>query len=213
MTTASSPVHIVDDDPEVLESLAMLLRSHGYGTVAHPSGEHLLAALDRGAEPGCVIADVRMPGMDGLTLQALLRSRGQQGRPPIPVLIVTGNADVPMAVRAMRQGAADFVEKPYEADRLVAAVATALAQGARERAASRVAAEAAARLGVLSAREREVLDLLLAGKSNKLVAASLGISVRTAEVHRANLMEKLKVRDLPALVRLAMDAAKVERVE
>jgi two-component system response regulator FixJ len=211
MTTASGSVHIVDDDPEVLESLAMLLQSHGYAAVAHRSGEHLLAAMDRGAEPGCVIADVRMPGMDGLTLQALLRARGQQGRPPVPVLIVTGNADVPMAVRAMRQGAADFVEKPYEADRLVAAVATALAQGAREREARRVAAEAATRLGVLSAREREVLDLLLAGKSNKLVAASLGISVRTAEVHRANLMEKLKVRDLPALVRLSMDAARAER--
>jgi two-component system response regulator FixJ len=213
MNAAAAAVHVVDDDPEVLESLAMLLRSHGYSVVAHPSAELLLAALERGAEPGCVITDVRMPGVDGMTLLRLLLARPQRGRLPIPVLIVTAHADVPLAVRAMRQGAADFIEKPYAADQLVAAVAAALAAGVRQRAASRAAADAAARLAVLSAREREVLDLLLEGKSNKLVAASLGISVRTAEVHRANLMEKLKVRDLPALVRLALDAARVERAE
>lgn len=200
-----APVHIVDDDPEVLESLLLLLRSHGYGVMAHRSGEALLEALDRGVDAGCVIADVRMPGMDGLALQRILRARG-----PIPTLIVTGHADVPLAVRAMREGAADFIEKPYPADRMVSAVAEALAAGARRRAESRASAEALARLSVLSAREREVLDLLLAGRSNKLVAAELGISVRTAEVHRANLMDKLKVRDLPALVRLVMDADRAQ---
>jgi two-component system response regulator FixJ len=200
-----APVHIVDDDPEVLESLALLLRSHGYDVQGHAAAESLLTALDRGAEPGCVIADVLMPGMDGLTLQKTLQTRGA-----IPVIIVTGHADVPLAVRAMRAGAADFIEKPYDADRMVAAVAEALAAGARQRAASRVSAEAAARLAQLSLREREVLALLLEGNSNKLVAAQLGISVRTAEVHRANLMEKLKVRDLPALVRLALEADRAQ---
>ena len=202
----SAIVHVVDDDQEVLHSLALLLRSHGYRVQAHVSAEMLLATLDRGAEAGCVVADVRMPGIDGLTLQKMLRTRG-----PIPVLIVTAHADVPLAVRAMREGAADFIEKPYDADRLVAAVAEALAVGARQRAASRAAADAVARLSHLSLREGEVLDLLLEGRSNKQVATQLGISVRTAEVHRANLMEKLKVRDLPALVRLAMDAGRGPR--
>lgn len=205
--TASFPpdgtamVHIVDDDPEVLESLALLLRSHGYGVSAHASGEALLAALEGGADAGCVVTDVRMQGMDGLAVQQAMRRRGQ-----VPVVIVTGHADVPLAVRAMRAGAVDFIEKPYDPDRLVGAVADALAAVARRRAASRVSAEAALRLSQLSLREREVMELLLQGKSNKLVAAALGISVRTAEVHRANLMEKLKLRDLPALVRLALDA-------
>jgi len=198
---ATAIVHIVDDDPEVLQSLALLLRSHGYTVHAHASGEALLAALDRGNDAGCVVADLRMPGMDGLAVQQAMQSRGA-----VPVVIVTGHADVPLAVRAMREGAVDFIEKPYDPDRLVGAVAGALQAGARRRAVSRVSAEAAARLAQLSLREREVMDLLLQGKSNKLVAAALGISVRTAEVHRANLMEKLKVRDLPALVRLALDA-------
>lgn len=195
-----APVHIVDDDPDVLASLALLLSSHGCHAQAHPSAEALLAALDRGAAAGCVVADVRMPGMSGLALLRLLRRRG------IPVLIVTGHADVPLAVQAMREGARDFVEKPYEGERMVAAISEALAAGAREREQCRAQGEAAARLAQLSGREREVLDLLLAGKSNKLVAARLGISVRTAEVHRANLMEKLRVRDLPALARLAFVA-------
>jgi FixJ family two-component response regulator len=194
-------VHIVDDDPEVLSSLAVLLKIHGYRIAEHATGEALLAALHGGAEAGCVIADVRMPGLDGMALLGRL-----QARPDLPVLIVTGHADVPLAVRAMRQGAADFIEKPYDADQLVAAVAAAMALAAERRAASRASADAAARLSVLSIREREVFDLLVAGKSNKLVASALGISVRTAEVHRANLMEKLGVRDLPALVRLAMSA-------
>jgi two-component system response regulator FixJ len=199
----ATPVHIVDDDPEVLASLALLLQSHGWRVEAHASAEALLGALDRGAEAGCVVSDVRMPGMDGLALQRVLKARGA-----IPVLMVTGHADVPLAVRAMREGAADFIEKPYDAERMIAAVTEAMATGERARAKSRVSAEAAARLAQISAREREVMELLLEGNSNKLVAARLGISVRTAEVHRANLMEKLKVRDLPALVRLAMHAGR-----
>lgn len=198
---AAAPVHVVDDDPEVLQSLALLLRSHGYTVHAHASGEALLASLDRGSDAGCVVADVRMSGMDGLAVQQAMQARGA-----VPVVIVTGHADVPLAVRAMREGAVDFIEKPYDPDRLLGAVAGALQAGVRRRAASRVSAEASVRLAQLSLREREVMELLLQGKSNKLVAAALGISVRTAEVHRANLMEKLKVRDLPALVRLSLDA-------
>jgi two-component system response regulator FixJ len=198
----SATVHVVDDDPDVLASLALLLRSHGHLVAVHARAELLLGALDGGAAAGCVIADMRMPGMDGLALQGALAARGR-----IPVLIVTGHADVPLAVRAMRAGAADFIEKPYEAGRLLAAVSEALAAGARRQAARRISAEAASRLAQLSSREREVMDLLLLGKSNKLVAIDLGISVRTVEVHRANLLDKLRVRDLPALVRLSLDAA------
>jgi two-component system response regulator FixJ len=203
--TAPPParVHIVDDDADVLQSLALLLRSHGYEVAAHERAEAVLNALDDGAEAGCVVADIRMPGMDGIALQRALAARGA-----VPVVIVTGHADVPLAVRAMRAGAVDFIEKPYDGARLIAAVSAALADGARRRAVRTASVEAAQRLSILSLREREVLDLLIEGRSNKLVAAALGISVRTAEVHRANLMDKVGVRDLPALVRLAMDATR-----
>lgn len=195
------PVHVVDDEVDVRASLALLLQSHGYAVRTHASAEAALAALQGDAPAACVVADMRMPGMDGLALQRVLAARRA-----LPVLIVTAHADVPLAVRAMREGAADFIEKPYDAERLLAAVAEAIEEGRRRQALGERRAAAAARLGVLSAREREVFDLLVRGHANRQVADLLGISIRTAEVHRARLMEKLACFDLPAMVRLALDA-------
>lgn len=197
-------VHVVDDEETVRRSLALLLGASGHEVATYASGEALLdAADDENLAPGCIILDVRMNrGLDGLTVMARLAAR----RVSLPVIIVTGQANVPLAVRAMRAGAQDFVEKPYSEDRILEAVAEALAAGrAAERALSR-RAEAEARLSTLTPREREVLDALVEGRANKTIAAELGISPRTVEVHRANLMEKLGVRSLPEAVRLHLAA-------
>lgn len=199
---APSMVHLVDDDEEVLKSLALLLRTAGHRVATHADAMHLLAALDAGAEGGCAVVDVRMPGMDGLALARAIKARSA----PLPVVIVTGHADVALAVRAMREGAVDLIEKPYDEARMLAAVSTALASGAVVTSRRRDQELARRRLEVLSAREREVFDCLVEGMSNKLVATKLNISVRTAEVHRANLMEKLGVDGLPAMVRLSIAA-------
>lgn len=199
---APTLVHLVDDNDEVLKSLALLLRTAGHRVATHPDAMHLLDALDAGAEGGCAVVDVRMPGMDGLSLARLIRAR----RDPLPVVIVTGHADVALAVRAMREGAVDLIEKPYDETRMLDAVAAALASGAAVSSRRREQDQAMRRLATLSAREREVFDCLVEGMSNKLVAARLNISVRTAEVHRANLMDKLGVDGLPAMVRLSIAA-------
>lgn len=198
----SRQVHLVDDDPEVLKSLALLLRSAGYRVVAHSEARQLLAALDHDPEAGCAVVDLRMPGMDGLTLARAIHAR----KVKLPVLIVTGHADVKLAVRALREGALDLIEKPYDEKRLLDSVAQALARGEAVAARQRAQAAAAARLGMLSAREREVFDALVEGLSNKEAATRLGISVRTVEAHRANLMQRLGAESLPELVRLAITA-------
>lgn len=200
---APRQVHLVDDDPEVLKSLALLLRSAGYRVVAHHEAKQLLAALDQDPEAGCAVVDLRMPGMDGLTLARAIHARPVK----LPVLIVTGHADVPLAVRALREGALDLIEKPYDEKRLLDSVAQALAEGEAVATRQREQAAAATRLGMLSAREREVFDALVEGLSNKEVATRLGISVRTVEAHRANLMQRLGAESLPELVRLAITAA------
>jgi two-component system response regulator FixJ len=197
-------VHLVDDDQDVLKSLALLLRTAGHRVATHPDAMHLLEALDAGAEGGCAVVDVRMPGMDGLALARAIKSRSA----PLPVVIVTGHADVALAVRAMREGAVDLIEKPYDEARMLDAVAAALASGAAVTSRRRDHDLAVRRLTVLSAREREVFDCLVEGMSNKQVATRLGISVRTAEVHRANLMEKLGADGLPAMVKLAIAAGR-----
>jgi two-component system response regulator FixJ len=199
---APSMVHLVDDDEDVLKSLALLLRTAGHRVATHPHALHLLEALDAGAEGGCAVVDVRMPGMDGLALARAIKARSA----PLPVVIVTGHADVALAVRAMREGAVDLIEKPYDEARMLDAVAAALASGAAVTSRRRDQEVAARRLTVLSGREREVFDCLVEGMSNKVVATRLGISVRTAEVHRANLMEKLGIDGLPAMVRLSIAA-------
>lgn len=191
-------VLVVDDDAAVRDSLALLLRSAGYAAAVRASAEQLLANLP--PEAGCLIADIRMPGgMDGISLLEALRRRGQH----LPTIVVTGHGDVPLAVRAMKAGAVDFIEKPYEDTAILDAVAAALASrpvadGARTAALKQIA--------LLSPREREVLEGLVAGKLNKIIAHELGISPRTVEVHRANVMEKLGTGSLSGAVRLALQA-------
>ena len=204
---ADSHVHVVDDDEAVLESLTFLLSAAGFPTRAYTSGE---AFLDRMAEidEGCLITDVSMPGMSGIDLLRQVKSSGK----PIAVIVVTGHGDVPLAVEAMKLGAVEFLEKPYNEDSLLAAVKAALA--ARDKAAGAEAEKAAfvLRLDTLSNRERQVLQRLVAGLQNKETARELGISPRTVEVYRANVMGKMQASSLSELVRMALTAG-IERDE
>ena len=194
-------VHIVDDDDGVRRALERLLRAVGFAPVTYATALDFLAAPQT-LSAGCLLLDVRMPGMDGLALQERLNELGRR----IPVIIMTANGDIQTAVRAMKAGAVDFIEKPFEDDALIAAIEAALAIAAnidREQAAVR----AAARLADLSAREREVLDGLVAGHPNKVIAGNLGISVRTVEVHRARMLQRLGTRRLADAIRLAVIAS------
>lgn len=196
MTPPCPLVPVVEDDAAVRDSLGLLLRTAGYESIGFASAEALLAGLP--PEACCLIADVRMPGgMDGVALVQALRRRGL----PLPVILVSGHADIPLAVRAMKAGAVDFIEKPYEDTAILGAVATALAGQAIP-----ADAEAVHQVAQLSPREREVLVALVAGKANKAIAHELGISPRTVEVHRARVMEKLGVRSLSAALRIALMA-------
>lgn len=202
-------VHVVDDHAAIRRSLALLLEAAGHDVVLHESGDAMLEAAEGGKlAPGCIILDVRMPGRDGLAVMELLARQ----KFLLPVIIVTGHGDVPLAVRAMRAGARDFIEKPYSEDRILGAVEEALAAGRVAVDVQARTAEAGARIASLTPREGEVLEALVAGQSNKGTAARLGISPRTVEVHRAHLMEKLGVRSLPEAVRMYM-AAGVSRDE
>jgi len=197
-------VHVVDDDEAVRRSLAMLLASSGLAAKVYANAEAVLSAAREpdGLAMGCVILDVRMPGMDGISLIDALRREGVT----LPVVVVTGHGDIPLAVRAMRAGAMDFIEKPYSEDRILDAVETALESLRRDDQRRVLLAQAQARVAALSPREREVLTALVAGKANKVIGFELGISPRTVEVHRAKLMEKLRVRSLPEVVRIGLAA-------
>ncbi len=151
---------------------------------------------------GCVLLDLRMPGMDGLAVQREMAARGVK----LPVVVVTAHGDVALAVQAMKAGACDFIEKPYDAEVILQAAEAALARGDEERARTRDAAEAAPRIAALTPREAEVLQGLVAGRSNKVIAFDLGVSSRTVEIHRANLMTKLGARSLSEAVRIALSA-------
>jgi two-component system, LuxR family, response regulator FixJ len=194
-------VHIVDDDAAVRRSLERLLDSAGYATVAYQSGVAFLDAA-AGLSSGCVLLDLWMPGMDGLELQARLNERGSR----LPLVMMTGHGDVQTAVRAMKAGAVDFIEKPFSDATLLGAIEAALT-GARRGTHDRVAAEAAVRVAALSPRERDVLDALVAGRPNKVIAYDLGISVRTVEVHRARMLGRLGTHSLAEAVRLVVMAA------
>jgi two-component system response regulator FixJ len=198
--TERSIVYVVDDDKEVRQSTRALLESAGFTVRDFSSAETLLA--ENLSDGGCLIADICMPGMDGLELQEEIVRRGID----LPVVFMTGHGDVPLAVRAMRAGALEFIEKPFDDDALIATVTRALAL---DRHADQKAAEAkAARelLALLTPRERHVLARILAGRSNKVSAYELGISPRTIEVHRARIMDKTKARSLSGLVRIALVA-------
>ena len=193
-------VFVVDDEPAIRDSLAMLLRSVGLASRAFASAPAFLEGFDPGAQ-GCVVADVRMPGMSGLELQEALRAR----QATLPVIIITGHGDIAMAVRAMKAGAADFIEKPFNEQVLLDAVHRALAQGradAPPQGANRPEIET--RVASLTPREREVMLLIAEGRPNKVVATRLGLSTRTVEVHRAKVMEKMNARSLAELVRMAI---------
>ena len=198
--TSQPTVHVIDDDEAVRRALAMLLRSTGFHVDTHASGLAFLDALTRlGRTPaGCVLTDVRMPGVDGIELLRRLKERGFER----PVVVMTAHGDVSMAVKAMKAGAVDFVEKPFDDEALLAVVGAALDRSVSRR----TATDAAARISFLSPRERQVLQLLTAGKSNKEVARDLGLSSRTVEVHRARLMAHLGVGSLAEAVRLFVQA-------
>lgn len=194
-------VHVVDDDEAVRDSLALLLESSGMSARTYDSAAAFLRALPNLAS-GCVLTDVRMPDLDGLELQRRLMELGVQ----MPVIVMTGHGDVPIAVEALKAGAADFLEKPFDDAQLLAAVSSALAAGQRAQDEQAALAGIARRLTSLTPREREVLDRLVAGQPNKTIAYDLGSSPRTVEVHRARVMEKMGVRNLPELVRITIAA-------
>ena len=198
--SGTSTVHVVDDDEAMRESLRVLLEASGFAVRTHASAGGFLASGPVGL--GCVLTDVRMPGMDGLEL--LRRLHDQDIR--LPVVVMTGQGDIAIAVQAMKAGAVDFLEKPFDDEALFEAIRRAQEQNKRLREIAATSAEAASRLATLTPRERVVFDLLVTGLPNKAIANTLGASPRTIEVHRARVFEKLKANNLPDLVRLLLTA-------
>lgn len=192
-------VHVVDDDVAVRKSLAFLLASEGLPVQLHESASAFLDNLPNGAA-GCIVTDVRMPGIDGIELIRRLKDRGIA----MPIIVITGHADVPMAVEAMKEGAVDFLEKPFSDEVFLATVRAALARQEKDSQHGAQVAQIQARFDTLSERERQVLDGLVAGKANKVIAYDLGISPRTVEIYRANVMTKMQAKSLSELVRLAL---------
>ena len=200
--TGDPRIFIVDDDEAIRDSLEMLLRSAGFAhVVAFASAREFLAQAAPAAGE-CLLLDVRMPDMDGLELQSELNRRGVR----LPVIIMTGHGDVPIAVRAMKAGATDFIEKPFSEDLLLDCVRRAREHAAEAMRESEEAEETRRRVETLTPREREVMHGMVAGRPNKLIAYDLGISPRTVEIHRARVMEKMQARSLSALVRMALAA-------
>jgi two-component system response regulator FixJ len=191
-------VHVIDDDLAMRESIEFLLSSAGYDVQLYDSAQAFLDAPDIAF--GCILSDVRMPGIDGLDLLKRQKAAGSK----LPVLIMTGHGDVPLAVEAMKLGAADFIEKPFDDDRLIGLIETALKQAQQGARSESVTQDIVARIQSLSPRERQVMDGLIAGMSNKVIAREFDISPRTIEVYRANVMTKMQASSLSELVRMAM---------
>ncbi|CAN5482874.1 response regulator FixJ [soil metagenome] len=196
-------IHVVDDDESAREALAFLLEAADFTVVSHASAVALLDALPLNGA-GCVITDMRMPDMSGLELVRELNSRGSR----VPVLMITGHGDIPLAVEAMRAGVVDFIEKPFGEARILDALARALAAGPAPAStqASDARTQVLQRLETLSDRERQVLDGVVEGHPNKVIARDLGISPRTVEIYRAKLMSKMQADNLAALVRMTLSA-------
>jgi two-component system response regulator FixJ len=195
----SDNVYVIDDDPAMRDSLDFLLGSAGFSVTLFESAVSFLAVLPN-LGFGCVVSDVRMPDVDGIDLLHRLKADGRK----LPIVIMTGHGDIPLAVEAMKLGALDFLEKPFEDDRLIGMINVALKQHVNEAQSQAIADELAARITTLSPRERQVMDGLVAGLSNKLIARDYGISPRTIEVYRANVMTKMQAGSVSELVRLAM---------
>lgn len=195
-------VYIVDDDEALRDSLIWLLESTGLKSLAFDSAESFLAAYNPRMN-GCLVLDIRMPGMSGLELHEKLLSMHST----LPIIFITGHGDVPMAVSALKKGAIDFIEKPFNDQEMVKLIRTALAEDLKRHDARRQEAEAQRRIEGLTPREREVLDLIVAGRLNKQIADDLGISIKTVEVHRARVMEKMGVNSLAELVQHVMISA------
>jgi len=189
--------HLVDDDDAIRDALSWLLQSRGQPHADYPSAEAFLAAWTP-ATSGCIVLDMRMSGMSGLDCFEQLHERGST----LPVIFLTGHGDVPLAVATLKRGAFDFFEKPFNDNELVSRIAEAMALDARQRAAHAEADSVNARVSRLTTRERQIMDLVLAGKYNKVIADELNISMRTVEVHRANLFDKMQVKTAVELANL-----------
>jgi two-component system response regulator FixJ len=194
-------VYVIDDDEAVRDSLDFLLQSAGFKVRLFETAERFLDLLPT-LEIGCVISDVRMPGIDGIELL----KRMKMSRSRFPIMVMTGHGDVPLAVEAMKLGAVDFLEKPFEDDRLIGMIDSAIRQAEPAARSEAFALDIAARIATLSPRERQVMDGLVAGLSNKLIARDYDISPRTIEVYRANVMTKMQANSLSELVRLVVRA-------
>jgi len=196
---ADGLVYVIDDDPAMRDSLDFLLDAAGLKVRLFDSAVSFLEALPE-LGPGCIVSDVRMPNLDGLELLKRLRATNKS----LPIIIMTGHGDIPLAVEAMKLGAIDFIEKPFEDDRLIGTITAALGGAAQRQKGDAVAADIASRIASLSPRERQVLDGLVAGLSNKLIARDYDISPRTIEVYRANVMTKMQASSISELVRFAI---------
>jgi two-component system, LuxR family, response regulator FixJ len=194
-------VYVIDDDEAMRDSLSFLLESAGFDVTLFESAVKFLDAMPELAF-GCVVSDVRMPGLDGIELLKRMKTRPAS----FPIIIMTGHGDIPLAVEAMKLGAIDFLEKPFEDDRLITMIEMAIRQAEPAAKNEALTQDIVARVATLSPRERQVMDGLIAGLSNKLIARDYDISPRTIEVYRANVMTKMQANSLSELVRLAMRA-------
>jgi two-component system, LuxR family, response regulator FixJ len=194
-------VYVIDDDEAMRDSLNFLLDAANFNVTLFETAVRFLEVLPN-LEFGCVVSDVRMPGLDGIELLKRMKA----GRSPFPVLIMTGHGDIPLAVEALKLGAVDFLEKPFEDDRLIGMIEVAIRQAETVARSEAITHDIATRIATLSPRERQVMDGLIAGLSNKLIARDYDISPRTIEVYRANVMTKMQANSLSELVRLALRA-------
>jgi len=202
--TSERIVHVVDDDAAIRRAMVRLLRSEGLTTVTYDSAQAVLNGASS-LSFGCILLDLQMPGMDGLQLLARLSELGIE----LPVIVVTGHGDVATAVKAMKAGAVDFIEKPIDEVQLLAAIDAALKEK-KSAARNRAVARAIEQMALLSPRERQVLEAIAIGRPNKLIAYDLGISVRTVEVHRAHMLDRLGVRYIGEAIRIAVMASLAE---
>lgn len=207
MKPRAPTVYVVDDDDAVRNSLRLLLRSSGIDAVTHASATEFLTAHDEAA-PGCLLLDVRMPDMTGLELQRQLHRRGVS----LPIIFITGHGDIPMAVDAMRLGAFDFLQKPFRDEDLLDRVRRALEHDRLRRLERQGRDDVATRIATLTPREREVMALVTRGLANKVIAADLGLSQRTVEIHRSRVMEKMGAASLAQLVRMTLELTESQPV-